>query len=94
MKLVKSKRYLKKVIESNVYDVAISTPLSHVRFLSKEIENNVLLKREDLQPIFSFKLRGAYNKISLLKKKSLEPEGQTTQSSIQFSEFRYIHSPN
>ena len=69
MKLVKSKKYLKKVIESNVYDVAISTPLSHVRFLSKEIEKYVLLKREDLQPIFSFKLRGAYNKISLLKKK-------------------------
>ena len=69
MKFVKSKKYLKKITESNVYDVAISTPLSPASFLSREIGNNVLLKREDLQPIFSFKLRGAYNKISLLRKK-------------------------
>ena len=69
MKFVKSKKYLKKITESNVYDVAISTPLSPASFLSREIGNNVLLKREDLQHIFSFKLRGAYNKISLLRKK-------------------------
>jgi len=68
MKFAKSKKYLKKVKESNVYDVAIITPLSSAIYLSKEIKNNVFLKREDLQPIFSFKLRGAYNKISLLKK--------------------------
>ena len=69
MKLSKSKKYLKKIKESRVYDVADVTPLSSASYLSKEIKNNVFLKREDLQPVFSFKLRGAYNKISLLKKK-------------------------
>ncbi|SVD42721.1 uncharacterized protein METZ01_LOCUS395575, partial [marine metagenome] len=69
MKLLKSRRYLKKIKSSNVYDVAISTPLFPALHLSKTLGNNVLLKREDLQPIFSFKLRGAYNKISLLKDK-------------------------
>ena len=69
MKLSKSKKYLKKISESRVYDVADVTPLSPASYLSKEIKNNVFLKREDLQPVFSFKLRGAYNKISLLKKK-------------------------
>ena len=67
MKLLKSRRYLKKINSSNVYDVAISTPLFPAIHLSKALGNNVLLKREDLQPVFSFKLRGAYNKISLLK---------------------------
>lgn len=67
MKLLKSKKYIKKIASSNVYDVAISTPLSPAYRLSKTLGNNVLLKREDLQPTFSFKLRGAYNKISLLK---------------------------
>ena len=69
MKLSKSKKYLKKIKQSRVYDVADVTPLSSASYLSKEIKNNVFLKREDLQPVFSFKLRGAYNKISLLKKK-------------------------
>ena len=69
MKLSKSKKYLNKIKQSRVYDVADVTPLSSASYLSKEIKNNVFLKREDLQPVFSFKLRGAYNKISLLKKK-------------------------
>ena len=56
MKLLKSKRYLKKINSSNVYDVAISTPLFPAPLLSKTLGNNVFLKREDLQPIFSFKL--------------------------------------
>lgn len=68
MKLLKSKRYVKKINDSNVYDVAIKTPLSFANHLSKYLGNNVFLKREDLQPVFSFKLRGAYNKISLLKR--------------------------
>ena len=70
MKLSKSKKYLKKIKESRVYDVADVTPLSSASYLSKEIKNNVFLKREDLQPVFSFKLRGAYNKISLIKNRS------------------------
>ena len=69
MKLQKSKRILKKINASKVYDVASFTPLSSARLLSKKFKNNILLKREDMQPVFSFKLRGAYNKISILKEK-------------------------
>ena len=59
MTFAKSKKYLKKIVESSVYDVADITPLSPAGHLSKETKNNIFLKREDLQPIFSFKLRGA-----------------------------------
>ena len=67
MELIKSKPYLKEIENSAVYDVAQVTPLSKAETLSKRLKNIVLLKREDLQPIFSFKLRGAYNKLSKLK---------------------------
>jgi threonine dehydratase len=56
-------RYVKKILDSHVYDVAIETPLQEARTLSARLENHVFLKREDLQPVFSFKLRGSYNKI-------------------------------
>jgi threonine dehydratase len=56
--------YLKMILNSRVYDVAIESPLDYARGLSKRLENHVWLKREDLQPVFSFKLRGAYNKIA------------------------------
>ena len=69
MKKTKSSSYVHKIKTSNVYDVATVTPLSKLDRLSKDLGNSVLLKREDLQPIFSFKLRGAYNKLSKLKKK-------------------------
>ncbi len=49
--------------ESRIYDLVSETPLNHAPLISKKINNNVYLKREDLQPIFSFKLRGAYNKL-------------------------------
>ena len=52
------KRYLEKILTARVYDVAIETPLSEAPLLSGRLENRVLLKREDLQPVFSFKLRG------------------------------------
>jgi len=55
--------YIKKILGAHVYDVAIETPISEARFLSKRLNNNILIKREDLQPVFSFKLRGAYNKM-------------------------------
>ena len=58
--------YIKKILDARVYDVARETPIDHARLLSARLDNHVLLKREDLQPIFSFKLRGAYNKVSLL----------------------------
>ena len=71
MKKTKSSSYVHKIETSNVYDVAIVTPLSKLDRLSKNLGNSVLLKREDLQPIFSFKLRGAYNKLSKLKKNGI-----------------------
>lgn len=59
-------RYIKKILSANVYDVAVETPVDLARSLSKRLANNILIKREDLQPIFSFKIRGAYNCISQL----------------------------
>ena len=56
--------YIKRILDSRVYDVAIETPIDEARRLSARFDNRILLKREDLQPIFSFKLRGAYNKMA------------------------------
>ena len=64
----KLKAYNKLIKASNVYDVALVTPITKANNLSKLLKNAIFLKREDLQPIFSFKLRGAYNKISKIKK--------------------------
>lgn len=58
--------YVKKILTSRVYDVAVETPLQPARQLSERLNNQILLKREDLQPVFSFKIRGAYNKIAQL----------------------------
>ncbi|GAB6041279.1 threonine ammonia-lyase, biosynthetic [Endothiovibrio diazotrophicus] len=60
-------RYLKKILTARVYDVARETPLEEAKKLSIRLGNTVLLKREDLQPVFSFKLRGAYNKMAGLR---------------------------
>ncbi|SFK78641.1 L-threonine ammonia-lyase [Nitrosomonas aestuarii] len=57
------KNYLERILTAQVYDVAIESPLDNVPNLSARIHNQVLLKREDLQQVFSFKLRGAYNKM-------------------------------
>ena len=58
--------YLKRILTSKVYDVAIETPLDRAPQLSARLGNTFLLKREDTQPVFSFKLRGAYNKMAHL----------------------------
>ena len=58
--------YLKKILTAKVYDVAVETPLELAPGLSRRLSNRVLLKREDQQPVFSFKLRGAYNKMANL----------------------------
>ena len=58
--------YLEAILNANVYDVAIETPLHEAPLISERLGNRLLLKREDLQPVFSFKLRGAYNKMSRL----------------------------
>ncbi|MBU6953169.1 threonine ammonia-lyase, biosynthetic [Hahella sp. HN01] len=59
-------RYIKKILDAKVYDVAIESPLESAHLLSHRFNNHILLKREDLQPVFSFKLRGAYNKLAQL----------------------------
>ena len=64
----KLRAYNKLIRASNVYDVAEVTPITKANTLSRQLKNNIFLKREDLQPIFSFKVRGAYNKISKIKK--------------------------
>ena len=63
------KSYIKRILDARIYDVAIETPLEPMRQMSHRLGNRVLLKREDLQPVFSFKIRGAYNKLL-----QLEPE--------------------
>ncbi|MBT3888552.1 MAG: threonine ammonia-lyase, biosynthetic [Nitrosomonadaceae bacterium] len=64
--------YLKKILTAQVYDVAIETPLEFAPGLSKRINNQLLLKREDMQEVFSFKLRGAHNKMSKLSPEILK----------------------
>ncbi len=57
---------IRQILTSKVYEAAVETPLEEAINLSAELHNKILLKREDLQPVFSFKLRGAYNKIAHL----------------------------
>ena len=64
--------YLEKVLNAQVYDVAVETPLERAANLSARIGNALCLKREDMQPVFSFKLRGAYNKIASLSADKLK----------------------
>ena len=58
--------YLERILTSSVYDVAVESPLDVAHNLSRRFNNQILLKREDLQPVFSFKCRGAYNKMARL----------------------------
>src|SRR6516164_10896627 len=58
--------YIERILKARVYDVAVESPLEEAPRLSQRLGNHILLKREDLQPVFSFKLRGAYNKIANL----------------------------
>ena len=59
--------YLQKILTATVYDIAIESPLDPAPSLSHRLNNKILLKREDMQPVFSFKLRGAYNKMAKLQ---------------------------
>lgn len=63
--------YLQKTLTSRVYDVAIESPLDEARSLSRRLGHHVFFKREDKQPVFSFKLRGAYNKMAQLSRAQL-----------------------
>jgi len=64
--------YLERILKARVYDVAVETPLEAAPLLSRRLANRLLLKREDLQPVFSFKIRGAYNKMAGLAPAKLE----------------------
>jgi len=64
-------KLIENILKARVYDVARETPLDFAAKLSARLKNRVFLKREDLQPVFSFKLRGAYNKIRQLNKKQM-----------------------
>ena len=70
--LIDMNEYLKRILNARVYDVAVETPLEVAPNLSARIGNTVLLKREDMQPVFSFKLRGAYNKMAQLTHEQLK----------------------
>ena len=64
--------YIERILRARVYDVASESPLTLAKGLSRRLGNQVFLKREDLQPVFSFKLRGAYNKLRHLPAESLK----------------------
>src|SRR5688572_30565883 len=69
---MKKPDYLERILNARVYDVAIESPLEIAPNLTRRLGNDVLLKREDMQPVFSFKLRGAYNKMARLSAGELE----------------------
>ena len=61
--------YVKKILSSEVYDIAIETPLEAAPFLSSRLNADISFKREDMQPIHSFKIRGAYNRMVKLSER-------------------------
>ncbi len=69
---MKKQDYLERILKARVYDVAIETPLELAPNLSSRFGNAVLLKREDMQSVFSFKVRGAYNKMAHLPQTALK----------------------
>jgi threonine dehydratase len=64
--------YLERILNAQVYDVAVETPLDLATNLSARAHNRIFLKREDMQPVFSFKIRGAYNKMAKLSPQALK----------------------
>jgi len=72
VQLLKPADYLRKILTARVYDVAVESALEPAKALSLRLKNTVLLKREDQQPVFSFKLRGAYNKMAHLSAAQLK----------------------
>ena len=64
--------YLERILNAQVYDVAVETPLDLAANLSARVHNRIYFKREDMQPVFSFKIRGAYNKMANLSPQALK----------------------
>ena len=69
---MESSQLIKEILSAKIYDLAIETPLNKALKLSKKLKNEIHLKREDLQSVFSFKIRGAYNKMRKLDQNSLQ----------------------
>src|SRR5271167_4281611 len=67
-----TENYVDRILKAKVYDVAIETALETAPRLSRRLKNRIWFKREDLQPVFSFKIRGAYNKIAQLSQISAQ----------------------
>ena len=65
-------KYFKKIIAAKVYQIAKETPIDFAPILSKRLQNTIYIKREDTHPVFSFKIRGAYNKMAHLKHAQLK----------------------
>ncbi len=63
--------YIQNILKASIYDVVEETPIDSAKWLSRRLDNQVLLKREDLQSVFSFKIRGAYNKLKMLSEEQL-----------------------
>ena len=61
-----TEKYIRKILDARIYDLVRETPLEEARIMSRRLGNRILLKREDLQSVFSFKIRGAYNKLLCL----------------------------
>src|SRR5579863_9070728 len=72
MRVCVASPYIERILKARVYDVAIESPLEEAHRLSRRLGNRILLKREDLQPVFSFKLRGAYNRIAHLSESTAQ----------------------
>jgi len=77
---MRKEKFLEKVLTARVYDVARETPLDQMPRISKRFDNQVFIKREDLQPVFSFKCRGAFNKIYQELKANPDLKGVITAS--------------
>lgn len=71
-KVSQSDLYIKKILQAGIYDVVDETPVEKAKLLSERLQNHIWLKREDLQAVFSFKIRGAYNKIRTLSESQLK----------------------
>src|SRR5437667_12117498 len=77
---VKHDNYLERILKARVYDVASETPPELAPGLSRRLRNRLLIKREDLQPVFSFKLRGAHNKMAGLPRARLAGGGSAASA--------------
>ena len=87
---MKENNYLELIKNANVYAVAKKSPLDHAVLISSKLNNTVLLKREDKQRTFSFKVRGAFNKINQLSAKELE-NGVICSSAGNHAPVSYTH---